>query len=152
MVGMTDDFELERAVGFYVNRAAYLLSEEIARRFKVAGYNISAQDFGILFRLWKDDGLTQVEISSLMMRDKTTITRRLDSLVKKEFIERRNDEKDRRFFRIHLTDKGRAATACLMMVVGDFQNEVLADVSDEEKTITIKTLKKITESIIGSKT
>jgi len=147
-----DQFELERAVGFYVNRTAYVMSEEVAKRFQDCGYKLSAQDFGILFRLWKQDGLSQVQIASLMMRDKTTITRRLDALVKKALIERRVDSGDRRLFRIHLTQAGMLATERLMVVVDEFQKEVLAEIPDEHKEITINTLKKITELVTRSRT
>lgn len=144
MRDQADQFELERAIGFYVNRTAYVMSEAVARRFQEHGFKLSAQDFGILFRLWKQDGLSQVQIASLMMRDKTTITRRLDALVKKGLIERRADVNDRRLFRIHLTQEGMLATERLMAVVDAFQKEVLTDIPDEHKEITINTLKKIT--------
>jgi len=146
-----DQFELERAVGFYVNRTAYVMSEEVAKRFQGCGYKLSAQDFGILFRLWKQDGLSQVQIASLMMRDKTTITRRLDALVKKSLIERRIDPADRRLYRIHLTEQGMLATERLMVVVDEFQKEVLAEIPDEHKEITINALKTITEYITRSR-
>jgi len=142
-----NNFELERAMGFFVNRTAYVMSEAVARRFAQHGYPITAQDFGILFRLWKQDGLSQIQIASLMMRDKTTITRRLDGLVKKGLIERRSDENDRRMFRIHLTNTGREATAALMGVVDAFQGEVLAEVPVEEREATVRTLKKIIEIV-----
>lgn len=147
MVNRVDQPELERAIGFYVNRTAYVMSEEVAKRFQQRGHKLSAQDFGILFRLWKQDGLSQVQIASLMMRDKTTITRRLDTLVKKGLIERRADANDRRLFRIHLTKEGMLATEQLMVVVDEFQKKMLAEISDEHKEITINTLKKITESV-----
>ena len=147
-----DNFELERAIGFYVNRTAYVMSEEVAKRFLDSGHKLSAQDFGILFRLWKQGGLSQVQIARLMMRDKTTITRRLDALVNKSLIERRIDSSDRRFFRIHLTKEGALATKRLMVVVDQFQKEVLAEIPDEHQEITISALKKITEYIIRSRT
>jgi len=146
-----DNFELERAIGFYVNRTAFVMSDEVARRFQDCGYKLSAQDFGILFRLWKQDGLSQVQIASLMMRDKTTITRRLDALVKKGLVERRLDGADRRLYRIHLTVEGMKAAETLMVMVDEFQKEVLDDIPDEHKEITINTLKKITEQVIGNK-
>ena len=146
-----DQFELERALGFYVNRTAYVMSEEVAKRFQDCGHKLTAQDFGILFRLWKQDGLSQVQIASLMMRDKTTITRRLDALVKKSLIERRVDPADRRLFRIHLTHEGMLATESLMVVVDEFQKEVLSEIHDEHKEITINTLKTITEYITRSR-
>jgi len=152
MSGQADSFELERAIGFFVNRTAYLMSEEVARRFQECGYQITAQDFGILFRLWKQDGLTQMQIAALMMRDKTTITRRLDGLVKKKLIERRPDECDRRCFHIHLTDAGKVATERLMAVVDAFQREVLAEVPVDDREATIRTLKMISEHVTRSRT
>ena len=139
----TDNFELERAMGFYVSRTAYVMSEAVEKRFRSCGYKLSVQDFGILFRLWKQDGLSQVQSAHLMMSEKTTITRRLDALVKKGLIERKVDLSDRRLFRIHLTKEGVLATERLMVVVDQFQKEVLVNIPGEHKEITISTLKKI---------
>ncbi|MDX8403241.1 MAG: MarR family transcriptional regulator [Mariprofundaceae bacterium] len=146
-----DTLNLEHAMGFFVNRTAFVMSEEMVRRFKAHGQRLSAQDFGILFRLWKQNGLSQVQIASLMMRDKTTITRRLDALVRKDLIERRIDPADRRLYRIHLTEQGMKVTESMMVVVDEFQKTLLADIPDEHKAITINTLKSITESVIRSR-
>ena len=86
-----------------------------------------------------------------MMRDKTTITRRLDALVKKELVERRLDALDRRLYRIHLTEQGMKAAESLMVVVDEFQKEVLDDIPDEHKEITINTLKRITDYVSRSR-
>jgi len=142
------DFQLEQAIGLNVNRTAFLMTEEIARRFGGHGYPLSAQDFGILFRLYKQGPMTQVEIASLMMRDKTTITRRIDGLVKKQLVERSPDADDRRYFRVGLTEQGDAALEVMIPLVRDFQQEVLSDIPDEEKAVTIKTLKHISEKLL----
>jgi len=141
------DFELERALGFHVNRSAYLMSETIAKRFKSAGYALTAQDFGILSHLKKNDGMHQIQVAELMMRDKTTITRRLDGLVKKGLLERRMDVQDRRKFCVHLTSFGIQAYAVLAPMVQNFQAELLADVSDNDKSITIKVLEQVIEKL-----
>ncbi|MES0371786.1 MAG: MarR family transcriptional regulator [Mariprofundaceae bacterium] len=145
------DFQLEQAIGLNVNRTAFLMTEEIAKRFASHGQQISAQDFGILFRLLKQGAMTQVEIASLMMRDKTTITRRIDALVKKNLVERSSDPDDRRCFRIGLTAAGHQALETVIPLVQDFQQEVLGDIPDEEKAITIRTLQKISDRLIGLK-
>jgi len=145
------DFQLEQAVGLNVNRTAFLMTEEIARRFGRHGYPLAAQDFGILFRLFKQGAMTQVEIASLMMRDKTTITRRLDGLVKKQLVERNPDPDDRRYFRVGLTSEGKVALEVMIPLVRDFQKEVLSDIPDEEKAITIRTLKHISDKLIQLK-
>jgi len=145
------DFQLEQAIGFNINRAAFVMREEIALRFREAGYPLTAQDFGILYRLNRQDGLTQMVIASLMMRDKTTITRRLDALVRKGLIERRPDPEDRRCFRIHLTDHGREAVAVLSDKVAAFQQEVLADVPEADRLATFNTLKNIVNYVTRSR-
>lgn len=145
-----NDFQLERAIGFHVNRTAHLMTEEVARRFAAAGYKVTAQDFGILYRISKQDGLSQSELAALMLRDKTTITRRLDGLVKKGLVERRNDPGDRRLFCIHLTDDGRAAVQQLSSIVDALQAYVLEGATVEEKQITIATLRRIGSNITRS--
>jgi len=145
------DFQLNQAIGMHVNRTAFLMTEEIARRFVSHGYPLSAQDFGILFRLSEQGAMTQVEIAALMNRDKTTITRRIDTLVKKKLVERNPDPNDRRYYRIGLTDVGEQALAVLVPLVSDFQQELLRDVSDAAKSATIKTLQHISNQLISYK-
>jgi len=145
------EFQLEQAIGMNVNRTAFLMTEEITRRFVEHGYALSAQDFSILFRLLKQGPMTQVEIATLTMRDKTTITRRIDGLVKKQFVERRACQDDRRCFHVALTESGKQAMAKMVPMVADFQQEMLSDISDEEKVVTIKTLKRISDKLINLK-
>jgi len=145
------DFQLDQAIGMHVNRTAFLMTEEISSRFASRGYPLSAQDFGILFRLSKRGTMTQVEIAAAMMRDKTTMTRRIDGLVKKQLVERNPDPNDRRYFRISLTETGEQALAILTPLVSDFQQELLNDISDADKSATIKTLKHISGQLISYK-
>lgn len=142
------DFQLEQAIGLNVNRTAFLMTEEIAKRFTRHGYPLSAQDFGILFRLYKQGPMTQVEIAALMLRDKTTITRRIDGLAKKQLVERSPDPDDRRCFRIALTDAGQQAMQVMIPLVRDFQQEVISDIPDEDKAVTIRTLKHISGKLL----
>jgi len=143
------DFQLEQAIGLNVNRTAFLMTDEIARRFAANGYPLAAQDFGILFRLMKQGAMTQVEIAALTMRDKTTITRRIDGLVKKGLVERNPCQEDRRCFRVGLTETGHLALTVMIPLVRDFQQEVLSEIPDEDKAITIKTLKQISDKLIS---
>ncbi len=147
----TQRFKLERAIGMNVNRTAFLMTEEISRRFSAHGYALSAQDFAILFRLQEQGPMTQVEIATVTMRDKTTITRRINGLTKKDFVSRNACPDDRRCFRIELTASGHQALAVMTPLVADFQQEMLCDISDEEKAVTIKTLKHISDKLINLK-
>jgi len=146
------DFKLEQAIGFHVNRTAFLMTEEIGRRINNLGYEISTQDFAILFRLLKKVSMTQVEIAKLLMRDKTTITRRIDALVKKNYVQRTPNPSDRRFFLIELTETAQQALKELIPLIASFQEEVVKHLPDEDKITTIKTLKHISEQLVLHKT
>ena len=148
---LISDFQLEQAIGLNVNRTAFLMTEEIAKRFAALGYAMSAQDFGILLRLSKYGSMTQNAIAGLLMRDKTTITRRIDGLVKKDLVKRTPDTKDKRYFQVRLTEKGEQALEATVPLVRDFQEEVLSDISDEDKAITIQTLKYIADKLIKAR-
>ncbi len=148
----TTDFQLDQAIGMQVNRAAFLMTEEISRRFVNKGYALSAQDFGILFRLSRQGAMSQVDIAAVMMRDKTTITRRIDGLVKKGLVVRTLNANDRRSYAVGLTKEGEQALAILIPQVSDFQQELLQDVDEEEQQITLKTLQHISEQLIAYKT
>ncbi len=148
---LISDFELEQAIGLNVNRTAFLMTEEIAKRFAQLGYAMSAQDFGILLRLSKYGSMTQNAIAGLLMRDKTTITRRIDGLVKKDLVKRTPDTKDKRYFQVSLTEKGEQALEATIPLVRDFQEEVLSDISDKDKAITIQTLKYIADKLIKAR-
>jgi len=145
------DFQLDQAIGMHVNRTAFLMTDEIGRRFTGIGYALSAQDFSILFRLLKQGPMTQVEIAALTMRDKTTITRRIDGLAKKGLVERNICQDDRRCFRIALTEEGDQALTAMIPLVRDFQQELLSDIPDAEKVVTINTLKHMTEKLMQLK-
>lgn len=138
-------FLLEAMMGFHINRTDHLMSEAIAKRFHARGFALTAQDFSILYRLWKQDGMIQKDIAAMMTRDKTTITRRLDGLVKKHLIERRPDPEDRRIFRIHLTHEGKITVRHLIDAVQRYHAELLRDIPAEEQQITIRTLQRIAD-------
>jgi len=151
MSDLLSDFKLEQAIGFHVNQTAFLMTEEISRRIKKLGYAISTQDFAILLRLFKKGAMTQVEIASLLMRDKTTITRRIDGLVKKKYVQRNPNPDDRRYFLVDLTPLGHAVLKDLIPLISNFQEEVLSPIPDEDKAITMKTLQKISNFLIDLK-
>ena len=142
------DFKLEQVLGFYINRVSYLMTEEIEKRFAKAGLNIVAQDFAILVRLMNEGTVTQARIIELMMRDKTTITRRIDGLVKKGLVARVVNPDDRRRMNIKLTDEGYAMLETAFPMASGFQNELVQGVFDDDKAITIKVLKRLAATLM----
>jgi len=150
-MGELKDFKLEQVLGFYINRVSYLMTEEIEKRFAKAGLNIVAQDFAILVRLMNEGTVTQARIIELMMRDKTTITRRVDGLVKKGLVARVVNPDDRRCMNIKLTPEGHTMLETAFPMASGFQSELVQGVEDDDKAIAIKVLKKLATTLMDLK-
>ena len=141
-------FELEQALAFNLNRTASLMADAVSAAFSANNHRISAQDFGILYRLSMKGATAQAEITQAMMRDKATVTRRLDSLVKKGLIERIPDANDRRRFRIALTQQGEETLAATLPLLRDLQHKVQSGLSEEEKAMTLYCLQHIGNQLL----
>jgi DNA-binding MarR family transcriptional regulator len=70
-------------------------------------HGVETYQWHALLRLWQEDGLSQVELGSLMLRDKVAITRLVAEIEAKGLVERRPDPIDSRVKRVYLTAKAR---------------------------------------------
>ena len=61
----------------------------------------------LLCKLWRADGLTQVELCNKLNCEAPTVTNMLSALEKKELIMRKKDPDDKRTNRIYLTEAGK---------------------------------------------
>ena len=86
----------------------------------------------ILFVLWKEDGLSAVELSRRTGLAKTTLTSMLDRMEKKGHILREFDKDDRRRIRIRLTDKARVMEKQYEEVSTEMNHLFYKGFSDEE--------------------
>ncbi|OHV36743.1 MULTISPECIES: MarR family winged helix-turn-helix transcriptional regulator [Pseudofrankia] len=82
------------------------MAEQVIRR-----HGLNAGEFDVLAALRRSGPpctLIPSQLSSLLMMSRAGMTNRLDRLEKNGLVERTLDPEDRRSFRVHLTDKGRA--------------------------------------------
>lgn len=98
-------YEIEKSIGFLLAKAHQrgwaLFSGEISR------YDLTPPQFGVLAFLWKQDGLTQTELSDKTQIDRTTLGGLIDRLERQDMVERKPHPQDRRAHLVFLTEKGR---------------------------------------------
>ena len=78
----------------------------IRQQFKASDLDLTAEMLQVLRYLWAHDGVNQQEIANAVNKDKATLTSMIDSLVRRQLVERQEDSQDRRSKRIRLTGKG----------------------------------------------
>jgi DNA-binding MarR family transcriptional regulator len=141
--------ELRRSPLLQLSRTVVLLKAGVRRAFTAEGHDITPEQWGVLHRLQEGQGLSQGYLAQSVSKDKTTMVRILDSLESRGLVERKRDSKDRRSFRIYLTEEGRAVWAKLVPVVARFNGQVFSQVNERDLLAVVQVLDAITDKLGG---
>lgn len=121
---------LECLPGFILNRTALAMKNEFEKNLKTL--DITAVQFGVLKRLWEEDSLNQKEIAKRAFKTTAEIKHIIDKLEKKGFITRQSSLKDKREYKICLTQNGRDTENLSMEIVKKTMDQALCNVSQED--------------------
>ena len=101
-------------------------------------HNLTQAEFRCLRLFGKDENLNNKHIAERMKLSPSRLTRIIDGLVKKEYINREIDPNDRRNMRVNLSRRGKQLVQQLNKAYVNIHNEILEDidVSQHEALIT----------------
>ncbi|ABO49821.1 transcriptional regulator, MarR family [Desulforamulus reducens MI-1] len=142
-----DTFKIEDTFGFIINRSAIVIRRRLAKMLKEAGYDITPEEFSLLSRLWEEDGIQQTILTEKTLKDKTRVTRLLNSLIKKFYVSKKTDEADRRNYIIYLTEEGYAIKADIVKIFKKIMENASEDIDQGEINVTKKVLRKISQNL-----
>lgn len=141
-------FDHETEAFNWVNRLGFLVRKEIAVRFRAAGHDISPEEWAILLALWKHGVLTPSAIAERTIKDRTTVTRLIDGMVRKGLAEREADAADRRRVFVRASARGTALKETLVPLAQALIAEATLGVPDKDLAITTRTLRHMTETLL----
>ncbi len=137
--------DLKRDLIAQLVESSRLLRNFIDHRAKAWG--TTRAQWIVLFRLRKQEGLSQVDLADVLELQPISLVRLLDRLVEHGLLERREDPKDRRANRLFLTERGRQLVDDLDSLRDDIANDVLKDVSLDAIETSLETLREIKDRI-----
>jgi DNA-binding MarR family transcriptional regulator len=129
-----------------------VLIEHTAKRMKHAFSKILTEKFEskitvdqwvVLYEIYKNESMSQLELGEAVYKDAPTITRIIDLLVAKNFINRNSDELDRRKFSISLTENGHDLVKEIIPSLKKFREACYSNISKNELILLEKVLNKI---------
>jgi DNA-binding MarR family transcriptional regulator len=123
-------YNINNSIGFLLSKA-YQRAWAIMRE-EIETYDLTPPQFGLLAFLWQEDGLTQVELSERGQIDRTTIGGLIDRLVKLGLVERRQHPKDRRAYKIYLTERGKELEVPLSDCAGRTLQKLTKGLNEQE--------------------
>lgn len=106
IIGMTQ--EQFSKYSFLLDRTARRVKQYAQQKFKIGDFDITVDQWLILKNLSENDLLSQTELAQMVFKDQPTLTRIIDILVKKGFVERIPHPLDRRSFQLLLTSEGQS--------------------------------------------
>ena len=109
----------ENKFNLLAGRVPLLLNRFLSQQFKAKGLLLTREQWSVLAVLWKTDGCSQQLIADTTSRDKPSVTRLIDNLVKEGYVTRKSHETDRRTNLIYLTEKGKDVKPLVMEVVDE---------------------------------
>ncbi|WP_299217856.1 MarR family winged helix-turn-helix transcriptional regulator [uncultured Aquimarina sp.] len=131
----------------WIGKIHYDFGFLVQKAFGENGLDLSKEQWSVLKRLKVKDGQPQNDLAFITHRDKTSMTRLVNTMESKNLVVRKSDEKDRRVNRIFLTDYGKEVIEKVTPIMYDLIPAVQESLSNEEIENLISTLKKIKDKI-----
>lgn len=142
---MGNKVKAENSLSTVIGKASRLLANRISKN--LSDHQVTAEQWTILANLWQHNGQTQQSLADLSNKNKASITHLVDNLEKRQLVERRADDSDRRNKKIFLTEEGRALQEALSKIVKKTTKEATEGIDKKELKSVRKVLKKMVENL-----
>ena len=139
--------DLEQSFFHLIKRTSKAFRRRLNHSFAEAGYDVTSEQWRILWCLWRQDGQRQQDLADSVYKDKTSITRTIDSMERRNLVVRVPDRIDRRQKLIHLTNKARELQEDLIQLVQKISLEAQRGIEPEHLEILRDSLAKIRENL-----
>lgn len=114
-----------------------LLSQLLTRKFteKLEPFGLTPFHWLVLCCLWLEDGLPTSSIGDKLQQVGGTLTGVLDRMEERGLVRRERDLKDRRIWRIWLTDAGRELETILPPMAVELRENAMRGIPNDEREI-----------------
>ncbi len=140
-------FEYESKIQHWVNRLSFLLRSELQKRFRAEGYDLSAEEWALLMVLWRKGPQQMGPLAATTLRDRTTVTRLVDRLVRKNYLKRTSKTGDRRQVIVDVTARGNEIHDQILAIVHALIADSSRGISQGDAQITLGVLSRMAKNL-----
>ena len=135
------NIKLNESVGHLFHIINLNMRKRLEKEIKAFGLSSSHQ-FGVLLLLSKNT-MSQKEISEATLADEPSTTRMLDRMIKKELINKRRSDEDKRKQVVYITEEGQVLLTKILPIVATHNEEIASVLEEEERKELFRLLQKI---------
>ncbi|OLS36097.1 MarR family transcriptional regulator [Alkalihalophilus pseudofirmus] len=142
--------QLENRIGYHIG----ILSHRIQNQYnlKLADHDLTVAQSRVLYLLVTYGSQTQVELQKKLYIKGSTMNGIIESLLKKDLIQRVTSEMDKRAKVVHISDEGKKIEAQLWEELNQLESSLMEGFDPEEKELLITWLKRIENNVQCEKT
>ena len=138
---------LIKEIAVYVNILNSRIKKCFIDRLQQNGINVTPEQYLVLDILWEKQSLSQQNIADIIQKDKNSVTKIIDSLEKKNLVNRVVDKKDRRINKIELTQEGLALEKITTEVAINFMNDTVKDIDNQDLDKFVEVMLKLKHNL-----
>lgn len=105
--------------------------------------NLTSGTYPFLLVLYRKEGINQNEISRELNVDKAMSARSIKKLIDLQYIEKKEDERDSRAYKLYLTEKGRAIVPEIKKEIQQWIKVITNDFSKDEAVLLEELLSRV---------
>jgi len=143
------EIRLKKSMGTLIGRTSHAILNKLQKKFREEGHNITVEQWQVLVNLNNSNDQFHQQLAENTFKEKSTITRLLDGLEKKNLIKRVADKNDRRQKRIRITPEGKKLLKNLRPFALEVQSRALNEIDPEQLKICQDILLKIYSNVTG---
>jgi DNA-binding MarR family transcriptional regulator len=138
-----------KAFGLHLDATLKVIKQDLTRRFREQGIDLTPEQYALLAELAARGELAQKELAKSTFKDAPTVSRIIDLLVKKGWINRSADTDDRRKYILTLTPAGQAAFETAAPIVHAAREVGWQGLTEEDYSRLKHILDRVVENIQG---
>ncbi len=124
--------ELFARYSFLLDRTARKVKQYAQQQFKTGEFDVTVDQWLILKNLSENELLSQTELANLVFKDNPTLTRIIDLLCKKGYVDRVPHPSDRRSFQLHLSESGLAKVGELRPKILEIREKAWENLTEKD--------------------
>lgn len=136
---------IDERVGYHIGVAAHFIQNNYNQ--KLAEYELTVAQGKVLYMLVNFGDQLQAQLQQRLYIKASTMNGIIDSMLKKQLIEKNDSATDRRSKIISLTKKGRLLEDKLWLGSQHVEGEIIEGLSPEDKQLLLSLLKRVTKNL-----
>ena len=134
---------VKESIGYKLHKICSQLQKStqgILREVGITGDNYITMNY-----IYENPGITQAELADINQKDRNVIGKTIDKLEAKKLVKRIRGEKDRRSFRLYITETGKGVISKYWSVISKIEEKRLQKLNMEEQIKFVEMLEKISD-------